>query len=459
MSCIAHSAYYQALGVEAVGKVIAMVNGKNYGTYKQELIVEFHPRFVPLPPSREVSKSETPSPLMVAGVLHKGPAVFLHAQHRLRRHPLFGSGPGQRHKALRQPLEKTAEFLKKQPQCKGIPIFVTMASVGSSKLYAQLVENFVYSMVRFGYSDCSLVVCMSDPGCMKLCDDYNFPCYDWNFAEHYPSRKTEIVHKMEEIAVFKLRHIPLALQRGVDLFILDLDVGFLSSPAPILDIFNDPRNAATDCFVQQDLIFIMNRTRIGWKTWFTEPLPNIGMFLVRGNKRTLGIFQHSWRTYNKYTLASTRSQPGKDQNNVLGAMRYGRAWNALKYAFLPNNTWVLLDKIYTWQHNRSVELGGGVSEYILGEQRVLAVHSTCYERGHKMWGLRVANAYWNPRYYVGKRRTLAKLIFFTDNEQVLDVFVFFLFSFSLLSFFSLLISLRCPTLVTRVYSSPFTGAI
>ena len=32
----------------------------------------------------------------------------------------------------------------------------------------------------------------------------------------------------------------------------------------------------------KDYIFLMNRSRAGWKTWYTDPLPNIGMFLCRG---------------------------------------------------------------------------------------------------------------------------------------------------------------------------------
>jgi len=35
---------------------------------------------------------------------------------------------------------------------------------------------------------------------------------------------------MEQIGEVKLLHIPRALQRGVDIFMLDLDVGFLANP-------------------------------------------------------------------------------------------------------------------------------------------------------------------------------------------------------------------------------------
>ena len=42
---------------------------------------------------------------------------------------------------------------------------------------------------------------------------------------------------MEQIAAIKLYHIPKALLRGVDVFMLDLDVGFLSSPISIINAF------------------------------------------------------------------------------------------------------------------------------------------------------------------------------------------------------------------------------
>lgn len=53
---------------------------------------------------------------------------------------------------------------------------------------------------------------------------------------------------------------------------LDLDVGFLSSPRNLLDSIK-PR---FDVYVQKDIAYVMNRTVAGWRTWYTAPLPNIG---------------------------------------------------------------------------------------------------------------------------------------------------------------------------------------
>ena len=59
----------------------------------------------------------------------------------------------------------------------------------------------------------------------------------------------------------------------------------------------------------------------------TEPLPNIGMFLCRGNNRTAKMFAISWNKYLKMPQVNEhgvdeKSMPGRDQNHVLDAMRY-----------------------------------------------------------------------------------------------------------------------------------------
>jgi hypothetical protein len=41
----------------------------------------------------------------------------------------------------------------------------------------------------------------------------------------------------------------------------------------------------------------MNRTLIGWKTWYTEPLQNIGVFYTKGNEKSVAMFDIAWRDY------------------------------------------------------------------------------------------------------------------------------------------------------------------
>jgi hypothetical protein len=48
------------------------------------------------------------------------------------------------------------------------------------------------------------------------------------------------------------------------------------------------------------MLFVMNRThwfRYHEKVWSTDMLPNIGLFLVRGNQRTFTIFDMAWAKY------------------------------------------------------------------------------------------------------------------------------------------------------------------
>jgi hypothetical protein len=98
-------------------------------------------------------------------------------------------------------------FIQHDPVCIGKPIFMTMATVGDD-LYWQLIENFVYTLVKFNVSDCSLVICVSDAHCMDLCAESIFPCFDYRY------HKAELPSVMEQIATVKLLHIPMAMSKG-----------------------------------------------------------------------------------------------------------------------------------------------------------------------------------------------------------------------------------------------------
>ena len=112
------------------------------------------------------------------------------------------------------------------------------------------------------------------------------------------------------------------------------------------------------------MLFIMNRTRAGWRTWFTEPLPNIGLFLSRGNNKTAKVFDIAWKEYLKTDDKEAKSHPGKDQNHVLEGMRIGRGTFGLRYAYFSNNTAVLMDKLVNFK-SYAVELGGEVVIFLL----------------------------------------------------------------------------------------------
>ena len=120
-------------------------------------------------------------------------------------------------------LEDTLLYLQQQTTCRESPIFVTMAAVGSD-IYWQLIENFMYTMERFQLLSCSLMICVSDDYCYKKCTENRFPCYNYHHIPLKPG--SSLPSTMEQIAHLKLLHIPKALSKGVDIFTLDLDVGF-----------------------------------------------------------------------------------------------------------------------------------------------------------------------------------------------------------------------------------------
>ena len=76
---------------------------------------------------------------------------------------------------------------------------------------------------------------------------------------------------------------------------IDLDVGFLGDPMLLLSQYNSHKHI--DIFVQEDVTFIMDRSEELWKTWYTSPMPNIGLMLSRGNKRTVQMFNMAWQDY------------------------------------------------------------------------------------------------------------------------------------------------------------------
>jgi len=392
------------------------------------------------------------------------PRALLVAQKTLQGHPLYSYDKNNKSiealiDAPPGSLEAVMMYIHRSPQCATYkyPIFLSMASVGddlywyacyfitthihthahtqcvhhASKIsvslslslslshthihtptnnYRQLIENFVYTMVKFDVSDCALVICVSDTNCMNQCRDNFFPCYD------YRDPQVPLPSVMEQIGAVKLLHIPKALEKGVDVFMLDLDVGFLGDPKHMLRAFVE--TPTIDIFVQEDLLFIMNRTKAGWRTWFTEPLPNIGLFLCRGNAKTKKVFDLAWTKYNKMTDLVQKANPGKDQNHVLDGMRVARGTVGLRYAYFSNSTAPLLDKVV--QFNRAIELGGEASAAFLEEQHSLAMHSTCYEQSTKVMGLKATNSFWHPKYYDPLRPTITKQILFISSDQVLD---------------------------------------
>ena len=349
------------------------------------------------------SFSSSPS-LPFPGVLL---SVLGQVRKALMNHPL------QRLDFKTKSLDDMLFLLHSQKECQGKPIFVSMASIGSN-LYWQLIENFVYSLVKFDLSDCAVMICVTDPLCVQMCADAGFPCYDFRYDKLHVG-SNPIPSAMEQIAVLKLYHVPFALKRGVDVFMVDLDVGFLDSPIKLINRF---MKSKTDAFVQKDITFIMNRSREGWRTWYTEPLPNIGLFLVKGNQKTYQMFDTAWKDYCTITT-NIKKNPGKDQNKVVNAMRHARYTIGFRWEYIPETTAVLIDKIYKFEDS-TIELGGQAAVDNLRKKGAVAAHTTCYEQKAKVNGLKAANAFWNPHYYDPQRPTITKQLVYTSKDSLLQ---------------------------------------
>jgi hypothetical protein len=94
--------------------------------------------------------------------------------------------------------------LSNRPACMDKPIFTSMAKVKCT-LYWELIENFYSTMKKFGHSDCSIMICISDARCIELCRSRGFPCFDYKHPD-------ESVHTMQQVATVKLLHVGMALE-------------------------------------------------------------------------------------------------------------------------------------------------------------------------------------------------------------------------------------------------------
>jgi hypothetical protein len=138
------------------------------------------------------------------------PAALSDARKVLDNHP-FHRLP-QNNSVDKMLLEDALFYLSSQPQCKRIPIFTSMAQIGSD-LYWQLIQNFVYTMVKFGLSDCAVMICVTDQFCMEMCAKSGFPCLYYDHGLFNPD--IPLPSALEQIAQLKLLHLPKALKLGV----------------------------------------------------------------------------------------------------------------------------------------------------------------------------------------------------------------------------------------------------
>ena len=123
------------------------------------------------------------------------PRALLEANSVLQKHILYNNKQFDKHT---HDLEDVMFYLKNSPECLHSPIYLTMATVHDD-LYWQLIENFVYTLVKFEVVQCSLVICVSDLKCMKMCDDAYFPCYNYVASEN---PKPSVMEQIAQVIYF-----------------------------------------------------------------------------------------------------------------------------------------------------------------------------------------------------------------------------------------------------------------
>jgi hypothetical protein len=200
-------AYFAATNTYPDEKYIALMPGKKTGIRQDRRVVFENFSFEPYTRPEGI-------PTNIRG----RPRALLAAESDLLNHPLSKIPKSTKRKSL----DDTIEFIQRSETCVDKAIFLTMATVGDD-LYWQLIENFVYTMVKYHVSDCSLVICVSDPRCMEMCAASYFPCYEYlsevveNALANGKTLGNDVVipSVMEQIAEVKLVHIPKALSKNV----------------------------------------------------------------------------------------------------------------------------------------------------------------------------------------------------------------------------------------------------
>jgi hypothetical protein len=224
---------------------------------------------------------------------------------------------------------------------------------------------------------------------------------------------------------------------------VDLDVGFRQNPMLLVeDFMRDPQQdiLVQVCLmlsqfwycclrpyvnlflcVQKDVSFVMNRTVAGWRTWYTKPVVNIGLFVFKGNYKVEFMFKRAWRIYQNH--GHRLDQPGTDQSIIQDCLHksHDNKKVNLTWGFFPDSQVVLVDKIYKFE-TQNIELGGEIADSVLTSKHykrdAIAVHATCYEMKVKVPALKAVGAFWNPQYYDPNRRTLTMKLYYHNSRRL-----------------------------------------
>lgn len=113
------------------------------------------------------------------------------------------------------------------------------------------------------------------------------------------------------IAILKLRVLQDVLKKGISIFVVDLDVGFLHNP--ITTIQNTLKiSPEIEVLLQKDITFSMAQAPHLYLTWTTSRVLNIGIMFTKSSPNTILAYDKAWNDYWSST-SFRRGQPGFDQ--------------------------------------------------------------------------------------------------------------------------------------------------
>jgi hypothetical protein len=321
--------------------------------------------------------------------------------------------------SVRSNLTEYMTYLANTQSCEGKPVFITVARL-RTELYWQMVENFYYTMAKFNHGDCIVMICVTDHECSRRCESERLPYFNYTHID-------TTAHVMEQVAEIKLRYVKEALEQGVNILLLDLDVGFLRDPLLLYEGFLGDKYEHVRA--QMDYTDYKNKTS---STQYNAPRPNFGVYLIKSHPIAIKAFGRAYKEYKK-ARPEKKEQVATDQNAMISAIKWARWLHDFNFSYyhagwmldiyprpiLPQ-TVLKLDMMYKLnpENHFRAELGGNLAREEV--HTAIAVHATCYEENSKLRGLKASNAFWNSDYYSAEKRTLSKPLMFLSKRQLLD---------------------------------------
>lgn len=320
--------------------------------------------------------------------------------------------------------------IKNSKYCKNIPVTITMTTY-TDRYYWELSENFVYSMIQFENSECSLIICIDDK-CNQKCEENNLPCYFFQLED-------KSIPIMVLIGYLKLEIFPQILNEGIDLLILDIDIGLRSYLTPIFNRFNQDKHV--NIYFQKDITLVNNVTT---KEFIHKPLSNIGITLARGNEINYNMFRYANLKFLSLPTTNKKyNSVGTDQAFVDYSAKVFRHFLNSKYAYIDVPAAILIDKISTLHKIFVSQLGGDIASKVIEEDlwyyyekqkdnqfnlpstniksfKPIFMHATCHEKNTKILGLKSVGANWNHKYYNPNQRTITKFLIYYSRVQLVN---------------------------------------